>query len=68
MQLRDLADWTVRPRLLAAPGVARVTVFGGESRRLEVKVRNADLVARGLALNDVIAAVQAASGIRGGGS
>lgn len=67
MQLRDLADWTVRPRLLAAPGVARVTVFGGESRRLEVKVRNADLVARGLALNDVIAAVQAASGIRGGG-
>jgi len=67
MELRDLAQWTVRPRLLSVPGVARVTVFGGEIRRLEVRVRNLDLIARGLSLNEVIAAVQAATQIRGGG-
>ena len=27
--LRDIADWTIKPRLLAVPGIARVTVYGG---------------------------------------
>ncbi len=67
MELRDLAQWTVRPRLLSVPGVARATVFGGELRRLEVRVRHLDLLARQLSLGDVIAAVQAATQIRGGG-
>jgi len=67
MELRDLAQWTVRPRLLSVPGVARATVFGGELRRLEVRVRNLDLIARKLALADVVSAVQAATQIRGGG-
>ncbi len=67
MELRDLAQWTVRPRLLSVAGVARVTVFGGELRRLEVRVRNLDLIARKLTLADVISAVQAATQIRGGG-
>ena len=67
MELRDLAQWTVRPRLLSVPGVARATVFGGELRRLEVRVRNLDLIARQLTLADVVSAVQAATQIRGGG-
>jgi CzcA family heavy metal efflux pump len=67
MELRDLAQWTVRPRLLAAPGVARAVLYGGEQRRLEVRVRNEDLIARDLTLGDVIASVQAATRIRGGG-
>jgi CzcA family heavy metal efflux pump len=67
MELRDLAQWTVRPRLLSVPGVARATVFGGELRRLEVRVRNLDLIARKLALADVVAAAQAATQIHGGG-
>jgi Cu/Ag efflux pump CusA len=32
-ELRDLADWELRPRMLAVPGVARITVYGGESAR-----------------------------------
>jgi len=67
MDLRDLAEWTIRPRLLSVPGVARVMVYGGELRRLEVRVRNVDLIARNLSLDDVIAAVQSATRIRGGG-
>lgn len=67
MQLRDLVDWTVRPRMLAAAGVARATVYGGELRRVEVRVRPVALAARGLSLSDVLAAVRASTGVSGGG-
>ncbi|MEI7573723.1 MAG: efflux RND transporter permease subunit, partial [Phenylobacterium sp.] len=67
MALRDLVQWTVRPRMLATPGVARATVFGGDQRRLEVRVRPADLIARNIALSEVAAAVQASTLVRGGG-
>ena len=67
MQLRDLVDWTVRPRILAADGVARATVYGGELRRIEVRVKPAALAARDLSLTDVLAAVKGAVGVSGGG-
>ena len=67
MQLRDLVDWTVRPRILAADGVARATVYGGELRRIEVRVKPEALAARDLSLSDVLAAAKAAVGISGGG-
>ncbi len=67
MQLRDLVQWTIRPRILSAAGVARATVYGGEVRRLEARVRPDDLAARDLALADVLAAVRASTGVSGGG-
>lgn len=67
MQLRDLVQWTVRPRVLAAAGVARATVYGGEIRRIEVQVRPEALAARDLGLGDVLAATRAATGASGGG-
>lgn len=67
MELRDLVDWTVRPNILQAAGVARATVFGGEFRRIEVRVRPEALAARGLGLNDVLSAVQSAAGVSGAG-
>jgi len=67
MELRDLVEWTVRPRLLSVAGVARATLFGGERRRIEIRVRQADLVARGLTLSDIETAVRATSSVRGGG-
>lgn len=67
MELRDFAQWTVRPRILSVPGVARATLFGGELRRVEVRIRNADLLARSLTPADVISGVRAASRIQGGG-
>ena len=36
--LSDLARWTIRPALMAVPGVANVAVWGEERRRLEVQV------------------------------
>jgi CzcA family heavy metal efflux pump len=67
MALRDLVQWTIRPRILSASGVARATVYGGEQRRLEVRVRPDDLAARDLSLGDVLAAVRASTGVSGGG-
>ncbi len=38
MQLRELQDWVVAPRLLQVPGVADVTPFGGLTRQYEIGV------------------------------
>ena len=39
MTLRTLADWTVKPRLLAVPGVAKVAIFGGEVKEFQIQVQ-----------------------------
>jgi len=44
MDLRTVADWTVRPRLLAVPGVASVTVFGSDTRSIQVQVHPDQLI------------------------
>lgn len=67
MALRDLVEWQVRPRLMAARGVARINVFGGDQRQIAVQVQPEQLIARGVGLGDVESAVQAATQIRGGG-
>src|SRR6185369_15508566 len=67
MELRTLADWTIRPRLLMVPGIARVNVFGGEVRQLQVQVRPAAARAHGVALRDVVATARAATALRGAG-
>ncbi len=67
LELRDLVQWTIRPRLLAVPGVARATLYGGDERQLQVEVDPEQLNARNLAFSDVVAAVRSATGVRGGG-
>ena len=67
MELRTFADWTLRPHLLSVPGVASVSVMGGDVRQLQVQVNPDRLRAYGLSLNDVLAAAQQATGVRGGG-
>jgi CzcA family heavy metal efflux pump len=67
MALRELVDATVRPRLLSTPGVARATVYGGQIRRIEVRVRPDELAARNLTFTDVIAAVRQSTSVAGGG-
>lgn len=67
MELRDIVQWTVRPRLLATPGVARATIFGGELPRIEIQLLPDRLLAHGLTLTDITQAIRDATTIRGGG-
>jgi len=67
MSLRTFADWTVKPRLLAVPGVAGVKVFGGDIRQIQIQVRPERLLACNLSLQEVLAAASAATGVRGAG-
>ncbi len=65
--LRALAEWTLRPRLLAVPGVARVNLFGGDVRQTQIRVHPDALRAHQLGISDVLAAARDASAIRGAG-
>lgn len=66
-QLRALADWTIRPRLLATKGVAGAVVYGAAPSRYEVRIKPEQLVARNVSLSDVNAAIAALTAVRGGG-
>ncbi len=67
MGLRDLVQWTVRPRLLSAAGVARVTIHGGDVRRIEVRARPGDLSDSDLGFLDILNATRRATGVAGAG-
>ena len=67
MELHDAAEWTIKRQLLAVPGVADAIVFGGAARQLQVQVDPGRLLRYGLSLQDVIAATQGATGVRGAG-
>src|SRR5712692_8299398 len=67
LDLRTFADWTVRPRLLAVPGVAKVSIYGGGERELQIQIDPARLLAHGISVDDVLAAARASTGVRGAG-
>ena len=67
MQLRTIANWTVRPRLLAVPGVAGAEIFGGDEQSTQIRVHPRQLIRFGLGLDDVLAAARRAVGVRGAG-
>lgn len=67
MDLRTLADWTLKPRLLAVPGVAKVSVFGGDAKEIQIQVRRHRLTKYGLTMNEVLDAARKALGVRGAG-
>ena len=67
MELRTLTDWTIRPHLLAVPGVAEVNVFGGDVRQWQIQVDPARLRGYALSIEDVTAAARGAAGMAGTG-
>jgi cobalt-zinc-cadmium resistance protein CzcA len=67
MELRDILDWQVAPRLRMVPGVVEVNAFGGEARAFEVSVHPDRLRAAGVTLGDVVRAVESNNRAAGGG-
>jgi Cu(I)/Ag(I) efflux system membrane protein CusA/SilA len=52
--LRTLADWTIRPRLLSTGGVAQVTVIGGEIKEYQILLNPGKMKRYGVGLDEVI--------------
>ena len=65
--LRDAADWVIKPRLLAVPGVAHVIVFGGAVRQIQILPDMRKLASYNITLNEVADAARTALPLRGAG-
>ena len=66
-ELRDLIRWTIRPQILAVPGVAQAQIFGGDSRERQVWVDPVKLDAAGVTLEEVGDAARNSTQLTGGG-
>ena len=67
MELRDLAQWAVKPQLLAVPGLAQAQILGGEVRERQIEVDPLELAANHLSLDDVIETARRATAAIGAG-
>ncbi len=67
MELRSLADWLIRPRLLGVSGVSQVMIIGGETKQYQVLVDPGRLAAAGLTLEEVTEAVGESNANASGG-
>lgn len=56
--LRTLADWTFRPRLLSLGGVAQVTVIGGDIKEYQIKLSPEKMKHYDVTLQEVISATE----------
>ena len=56
--LRTLADWTIRPRLLATGGVAQVAVLGGEVKEYQILLSPEKMMHYDVSLSEVLEATQ----------
>ena len=61
MELKSIADWVVRRRLMSVPGIAEVMTIGGDERQVQLLVDPARLSARGIGMNQVIEAMSGSS-------
>ena len=66
-ELSMLARWTIRPRLMAVPGVANVAIWGERPRQLQALVDPDRLRANGVTLDQVLRAAGDAVLVQGGG-
>ena len=54
LDLRTIADWTIRPRLLSTGGVAQVAVIGGDIKEYQIMLDPARMKHYGVGLNEVL--------------
>lgn len=61
IEVRTLAEWVIRPRLLSIPGVAQVISIGGGLKQYQVNIDPAKLKAYGISLKEATEAVEASN-------
>jgi CzcA family heavy metal efflux pump len=67
IELRDLIRWTIKPQILAVPGVAQVQIFGGDSRERQLWIDPLKLDGAGVTLDEVFEAARRGTRMTGGG-
>jgi CzcA family heavy metal efflux pump len=67
MEMTTLSKWTIRPRLMAIPGVANVAIWGERDRQIQVLIDPGRLFANGVTANEVVNAAREGAEIGGGG-
>ncbi len=67
VEMSTLAKWTIRPRLMAIPGVANVAIWGQRDRQIQVLVDPSRLQAHGVTVDDVVRATGEAVSLQAGG-
>ncbi|MCP5412071.1 MAG: efflux RND transporter permease subunit [Alphaproteobacteria bacterium] len=65
--LRDRADWLLTPRLLAVPGVANISVYGGSVRQIQIQPDLQKLTSYGFSIDQLADAARASLLLRGAG-
>src|SRR5688572_886935 len=66
-ELRTVADWTIRRRLLAVPGVAQVIPIGGAVKQYQVLADPARVLSTGVTLEEVVRAAHGSNANASGG-
>jgi len=67
VQLRDIADRLIAPRLLAVSGVAQVSVIGGDPKEYQILISPEKMRYYGVSLDEVLAAAESLNDNVGGG-
>ncbi|MEO6212090.1 MAG: efflux RND transporter permease subunit [Vicinamibacterales bacterium] len=67
VQLTTLIRWTVRPQLMAIPGVANVAIWGQRDRQLQVLIDSDRLAAHNVTIDQVLGAARDAVAVETGG-
>lgn len=67
IDLRTIADWTIRPRLLATGGVSQVVVIGGEYKQYQILASPQKMSFYNVSLNELLKASKEANGNSSGG-
>ena len=66
--LRTIADWTIRPRLLSTGGVAQVAVMGGDIKEYQILMDPGKMRCHGVSMDEVIYAVKGMNQNASGGT